>query len=325
MRTLCKYMRIPAAMWKKKSLLTALTVSMTLCLYAYSLAGSEYHMRRASIELAREAPIIEAVTFRQREPNATEVSTIASATDSIHVPETGSFYGQQLSATTKLPTVSTPQEAQSISPSSLVNNTGAIFNIRKNFTFPHPKILKDVSKVLQLGHAWLEQLKAYLTSIYPARTLTIVVASELYTTTVLNWLISATLVADPPLEHYIIVAFSESVHQLLTKRNITSLMVPLKSVIQGWSHGVGRVWMVRLAIIRLLNHWGYNVQHYDADAVILRNPESLFNKFPQYDIVGSHGKLSRPFSEMWGFAICMGAVLFRSTAKMGKDLSSLIV
>lgn len=159
-------------MWKKKSLLTALT-AMTLCLYAYSLAGSEYHMRRATIELAREAPIIEAVTFRQREPDidAIEVST----TDSIHVPETGSSYGQQLYRC-YYKTAHGIDSPRSTNPQSR-KNTGAIFTIRKNFTFPRPKMLKDVSKVLQLGRAWLEQLKAYLTSIYPAKTLTIVVAS----------------------------------------------------------------------------------------------------------------------------------------------------
>lgn len=309
-------------MWMKwkKSLLSALAVFMTLCLYAYSLAGSDYYVRRSSIELIRAAPITEAVTFKHRELDPVEVSTIASATDSVRVSKTGSFTDQQLSVAPKLAgnRVSIPQYAPNTSSSSLIENAKTTFTIGKNFTLPHPKIFKEISKVLQLSHPWLEQLKVYLASIYPVRTVAITVATEFYTTNLLNWLISANLVANPPLKHYIVVAFSESVYQLLTKRNITSLMVPLKSVVWGWSHGVGRVWMVRLTIIRLLNHWGYNVQHYDTDALILRNPDSLFNQFPHYDIVGSQGKLPKPFNELWGFAICMGAVLFRSTAKMGK-------
>ena len=82
------------------------------------------------------------------------------------------------------------------------------------------------------------------------------------------------------------------------------------------------MWMCRLALIRLLNHWGYNVVHYDADAVILKNPKPLFDKFQEYDIVGSWGKLGKELKNMWGFAICMGAVLvlFRSTANVGKRI-----
>ena len=190
----------------------------------------------------------------------------------------------------------------------------------KNFTLPHPKIYKDIPKVFKLSHTWLEELKSYLASISPMRTITITVANQFYEANLLNWLVSANLVADPPLQHYIVIAFSQSIHQLLSKRGIPVVMVPLTSVVWGWSPGVAKVWMCRLALIRLLNHWGYNVVHYDADAVILKNPKPLFDKFQEYDIVGSRGKLGKELKNMWGFAICMGAVLFRSTANVGKRI-----
>ena len=46
----------------------------------------------------------------------------------------------------------------------------------------------------------------------------------------------------------------------------------------------------------------------------------LLDKFQEYDIVGSRGKLGKELKNMWGFAICMGAVLFRSTANVGKRI-----
>ena len=146
------------------------------------------------------------------------------------------------------------------------------------------------------------------------RTITITVANQFYEANLLNWLVSANLVADLPLHHNIVIAFSQSIHQLLTKKGVPVVMVPLTSVVWGWSPGVAKVRMCRLALIRLLNHWGYNVVHYDADAVTLKNPEPLF------DIVGSRGKLGKELKNMWGFAICMGAVLFRSTANVGKRI-----
>ena len=174
--------------------------------------------------------------------------------------------------------------------------------------------------MFKLSHTWLEELKSYLASISPMRTITITVANQFYEANLLNWLVSANLVADPPLQHYIVIAFSQSIHQLLSKRCIPVVMVPLTSVVWGWSPGIAKVWMCRLALIHLLNHWGYNVVHYDADAVILKNPKPLFDKFQEYDIVGSWGKLSIELKNMWGFAICMGAVLFRSTANVGKRI-----
>ena len=191
------------------------------------------------------------------------------------------------------------------------------FTIREDFTFPHPKDFQEVEKVLQSD--WVQQLKSFLTSIYPSWTVTITVATESFIPNLLNWLISASLVADPPLENVITVAFDEPAYQILADKNLPVILVPFKSVLKGNKKGVSKVWMARFAVIRLLNHWGYDVQQFDNDAIILRNPKPLYDKYPDTEIVSARAKL--PFelgSGPWGFTVGMGAVLLRSTGRMGK-------
>lgn len=200
------------------------------------------------------------------------------------------------------------------------------FELQDDFSLPHPYYYRDLTKILSFGQKiWLEPLKDYLRTIHPAHTVTIVAANDYYTPNLLNWLISAHFVADPPLENILTVVFSKSrtMYEMLRKRNISCILVRLKSVVVGWSHGVGTVWMTRLALMRLINYWGYDVQHFDTDAVVLRNPQPLFDHYAHldYDIIGSRGRLSKPDNDMWGFAICMGVVLFRSTPKMGMTCS----
>ena len=135
------------------------------------------------------------------------------------------------------------------------------FTIREDFTFPHTNAFQEVEKVLQSD--WVQQLKSFLTSIYPSRTVTITVVTESFIPNLLNWLISANLVADPPLENIITVAFDKPVYQILTDKNLPVILVPFKSVLKGNKMEMSNVVITRLAVFRLLNHWGYDVQQFD--------------------------------------------------------------
>ena len=191
------------------------------------------------------------------------------------------------------------------------------FTTREDFTFPHPTAFLKVGKILQSN--WVQQLKRHLKNIYPSHTVTITLATESFIPNLLNWLISASLVADPPLEYIITVALDKSVYQLLSLNHVPVILVPLESLLKPGRSRINSIWMARFAVIRLLNHWGYNVQQFDTDAVMLRNPKPLYDKYPDSEIVSARGKL--PFElgrGKWGFTVCMGAVLIRSTEKMGK-------
>ena len=193
------------------------------------------------------------------------------------------------------------------------------FTVQKDFNFPHPEKYLSAKKILKAD--WVKQLKRYLLNIHPAHSLTITVATKSFIPNLLNWLIAAHLLVDPPLQHILVVAFDKEVHTLMAGRKLASIHVPFSSVMRGTDRGVSRVWMTRLAVIRLLNHWGYDVQQFDNDAVLLRNPQPLFDAYSDYDLFGARAIL--PFElgrGPWGFTLCMGVAWLRGTQKMGEAI-----
>ena len=191
------------------------------------------------------------------------------------------------------------------------------FSVRKGFTFPHPQVFLPKQKILSAN--WVRHLKDYLRSIHPARSLTITVATKSFIPNLLNWLIAANRLVQPPLQHVLVLGFDRDVHTLLSSRRIPCIHVPYSSVLKKLKKGVSTIWMTRLAVIRLLNHWGYDVLQLDTDAVLLKNPRLLFDGYSDYDLVGARGVL--PFElgrGSWGFTVCMGAALLRGTQRMGE-------
>ena len=198
-----------------------------------------------------------------------------------------------------------------------VRSAAPTFVIRDGFNFPHPQVFLPVHTILNAN--WVRQLKDYLLSIHPAHSLTITVATKSFIPNLLNWLIAAHVLVQPPMQHVLVVGFDSDVHTLMVGREIPSIYVPISSVLKGNHRGVSTVWMTRFAVLRLLNHWGYNVMQLDNDAIPLKDPYLLYDAYTNYDIVSARGIL--PFElgrGPWGFTLCMGAVLLRATQKMGK-------
>ena len=202
---------------------------------------------------------------------------------------------------------------------STKEQSSVMFSIRKGFNFPHPQVFQPTQKIMNAN--WVHQLKDYLHSIHPAHSLTITVATKSFIPNLLNWLIAAYRLAEPPMDNVLVLAFDKAVFSLLSARKIPCVYVPYSSVLKKLKKGVSTVWMTRLAVIRLLNHWGYNVLQLDTDAVPLKNPHLLFDGYSDYDLVGARGVL--PFElghGPWGFTLCMGAALLRGTQRMGEPL-----
>ena len=191
------------------------------------------------------------------------------------------------------------------------------FSVSSDLQFPHPTVFQPTVKILESD--WVQQLKAYLLSIHPARSLTITVATKSFIPKLLNWLIAAHLLVEPPMEYVLVLALDKEVHSLLAQRKIPCIHVPSTSVLNRMLKGVASVWMTRLAVLRLINHWGYDVLQLDNDAIPLRNPQALFDDYMDYDIVSSRGSMPLTLSRgPWNFTVCMGAVLLRGTQGMGK-------
>ena len=69
----------------------------------------------------------------------------------------------------------------------------------------------------------------------------------------------------------------------------------------------------------------WDVAHYDTDAVILKNPLSLYNTHADSDVVGSTGTFPFDLGMKWGFTLCMGTFLFRCTPQTGTIIIQVII
>ena len=123
------------------------------------------------------------------------------------------------------------------------------------------------------------------------------------------------------MKNILVISFDSPLHELLQRVGIESVLVPPESLASQYgmcvAHDFYKLLMARVTVLRLINYWGYDVAHYDTDAIILKNPLSLYNKHADSDVVGSTGVWPFELSKKWGFTLCMGTILFRSTLQIG--------
>ena len=192
-----------------------------------------------------------------------------------------------------------------------------------HFSLPCPRdVYKPVSEVMQAE--WVDPLLTILDKFSKrSKQVTLVVANHAYQDVLLNWLISAVVVAKPPIENILVVALDKQLYELLQKRQVpssyASISVPLFSILNmkhSFSRNFETTMMIRLGFMRLINRLGFDCAMYDIDAVILKNPQPLYEK-DKSDIIGSRGKFPTPLMRKWKVTICIGAVLIRSNTRTG--------
>ena len=143
---------------------------------------------------------------------------------------------------------------------------------------------------------------------------------------VLNWIVAATVKLKPPLQNVLVVSLQRPLCDFLANSTyltdtpkITCIIVPLDKVVslKGGDSWVAAV-MVRPVVIRLMNYWGYDVTNYDSDAVVLKNPQEVYERNPQ-DIVSSATAWPDFQAKPWGFTLCSGVILYRASPGTGKE------
>ena len=92
------------------------------------------------------------------------------------------------------------------------------FEVAADFTFPHPVIYRPVDVVLKTG--WVMRLKRYLSSVNRSRQVILTEATYDFIKNLLNWLISAAIVSEVPLQYILVLCFDQQTHDLLAERNI---------------------------------------------------------------------------------------------------------
>ena len=201
-----------------------------------------------------------------------------------------------------------------------VKNSPRLFHISKNFTFPHFKsILRDNNVMAKTP--WIIELAKIMSNINQ-KTIFAITVNQGYKDTLLNWLISAIFKGGLSLDRILVISLDQSIQEFLQRHGITCIYIPVKSLFNSlishyWIVEYGLVMFTRISVVRLLNHWGYSVVIIDTDALVLHDPQPLFDQYPSSSIVASSGTQPRTLFDVWNTTACNGLILLRSTPEMG--------
>lgn len=193
------------------------------------------------------------------------------------------------------------------------------FPFRSEFSFPQPKVMRSLEYISRVS--WVTDLRSYLSTYNYSREISLVTSNSKYTDVLLNWLIAATVKSRIPTKSILVISLDTTIHRLMLAKQFRSILVPPWTVIAkgvNFSQPFEEVMMTRLAVMRIINHFGYDFVMYDSDAVILKDPQPLYDALPHEDIIGSVGKIPYDLAAAWGITICIGVVLVRSSPKTGK-------
>ena len=184
-------------------------------------------------------------------------------------------------------------------------------------TLPFPS--STIPAVNLLQQQWVDDLWHILSEIrIESSPIHILAGNSVYRELLLNWLIMAKVIVTPPLSNIIILSIDKALCDLLSKRNISCLFVDRKAYLrQNIQQSFHLILILRLTVIRLLNYWGYDAANIDADAIILKNPEPLYEKYKESDMVAGRGTYPPPLGRVWGATICAGTFMIRSTPNTG--------
>ena len=221
-------------------------------------------------------------------------------------------------------TVDVPEFGVSLSTESVtirVKDSSRTFNISKDFTFPHFKcILRRNRQMAETP--WIIDL-AEIMSKTNEKTLFVITVNQGYRDTFLNWLITAVFKGGISLDRILVISLDQSIQEFLQGHGVACIYVPVKSLFHSlvshyWIDEYGLVMFTRISVVRLLNHWGYSVVMIDTDALVLHDPQPLFDTYPSSSIVASSGTQPRTLYSVWNTTACNGLILLRSNLQMGK-------
>lgn len=182
--------------------------------------------------------------------------------------------------------------------------------------FTDKKLVRNGDEIL--NSTWVSELQHMLRVPGVGKQVSVIFGDSIYLDGVLNWLIAAKVRLQPPLKNVIVCCLDRKVFSILDQRKIPSIHIDPNSVFNNHTKlKFQDVWIIRLIVYRLINHFGHDVVSYDSDAIVLRNPQKLFEEHHYSDIVSSAGIRPRTLSSVWGFTACMGVILFRSTPQTG--------
>lgn len=200
------------------------------------------------------------------------------------------------------------------------------FLTRQPFTLPddYSRSLKEI-----LAQDWVCDLQRFLKNMNEEKHIVnMIAANSNFTDPLLNWLIAALLRLEEPMVDVIVISLDRSLHNLLINRDIPSLLVTPELMMRTEDfpevyHMHNGFYQARMMVMRLINHWGYDAANYDTDAVMLKNPQSIYDapENADWDIFAGFAISFPPIlHKKWGATLCNGAWLVRSNPRTGEAL-----
>jgi len=191
-----------------------------------------------------------------------------------------------------------------------------------DFLFPYPNLTFEASEMLK-SH-WVVNMKKTVEEAKFSKQLTFLMVSFDYFSTLLNWLTYAKLNAPSLIKNLLVVCLDEKSNIILTKKGITSTVVKVEDVVIRLSDIDGTMFharvVVRLTVLRLLSHWGFDVLQMDIDASLMNNIQPIFDHFSDVDVISSTAVSScipKVTRHAWKFCFCIGTILIRSNQNIG--------
>ena len=219
-----------------------------------------------------------------------------------------------LPANCNMPSTNTDSTSSTIAGSSIDLYQAWV----KKFTsssmgLPLPHLLVTPETIFETQ--WAPELWRHLSEL-DTKYVSLCIGNSAYIESIVNWLIAALVITQPPLDNVLVISLDTELHEFLQEHDINSVYVDINSTFRKESGN--RFWLTRLVLFRLINHWGYTVATYDSDAIPVKNPQTLFAKFEDSNVVGSRGVHPPRLSKKWKSAtMCMGMTLFKASKPTG--------
>lgn len=198
-----------------------------------------------------------------------------------------------------------------------------MFVFNEDFHFPQPQVMKPLEEIRDLP--WMHSLHAYLQSLgNNMQQVNLLTSNFKYVDVLLNWLISAVVRSGIPIKSILVLSMDSATHGIMERKGFCSILITPSTLFSPrikFSSPFEGVMMLRLTLMRIINHFGFDVAIYDTDAIMLRDPQEVFDSMSDADIIGSVGTIPQDLFKEWRVTICIGVVMVKSTFRTGEEVS----
>ena len=201
---------------------------------------------------------------------------------------------------------------------SALNEAASKFSVPKSL--PYRKYMKRPEGIQQA--VWTSQLYQFLTSLNRSISphVNMVLGDSHHMDLVMNWIIAAYVRLNPPLHNIMVISIDQKLCDFLVSKEVpvTCIVILPETFLastgpESYAQGI----KTRLLVLRLINFWGYDVASYDSDAILLRNPQHLYDKHPDVQLFAGSVRHPPDVVAQWGFTLCGGTLIVRSHPSTG--------